>query len=581
MNKSTLWSCDFETTTNPDDCRVWAWAAVNIEALNEPLYGNSIESFMLWLSNLKQGKVWFHNAKFDCEFIMWWLLTNGFEHVSDKVELAPDTFTTLIAGTGQFYSMTIQFSNGTVIEIRDSLKVIPLKVEKIPKAFGLKSDAKLDLDYKADRPIGHELTQHEKEYIREDVMIVAKALSIMFAEGQTKLTAAANSLAAYKKSIGGQKRFDKLFPECDYDNEIRRGYRGGFCYVNPKFKGRNLGAGLVYDVNSLYPSVMASTDGQLLPYGDPKYFIGKPNPSVDYPLWIVLVDIDCSIKKDHIPCIQVKEGMYADRFCSTDFVEDTKGIISRVITSVDFELIEKQYNINYIEYHYGYAFHGSRTLVKAFIEENMAIKAQARREGNEGRAQIAKLKMNSLYGKFGTNPTVTSKIPVISENDTLTYEEDDPEERGGIYLPFAMFVTSWARLKTICAAQANYDRFIYADTDSIHLLGIEPAKDIEVDDVEIGKWALETIFDSCKYLRPKTYIDVVGERLHIHVAGLPERCFNYDSQFPEEAKQAPKDCETHVNIDNFTIGAKYWGKLTPKHVKGGVVLVDSFFTVRE
>ena len=28
--KNEVWSCDFETTTEPNDCRVWAWGASNV-----------------------------------------------------------------------------------------------------------------------------------------------------------------------------------------------------------------------------------------------------------------------------------------------------------------------------------------------------------------------------------------------------------------------------------------------------------------------------------------------------------------------------------------------------------------------
>ena len=37
-----IWACDFETTTDPLDCRAWAWGASFVEDSNIKEYGNSI-----------------------------------------------------------------------------------------------------------------------------------------------------------------------------------------------------------------------------------------------------------------------------------------------------------------------------------------------------------------------------------------------------------------------------------------------------------------------------------------------------------------------------------------------------------
>ena len=66
------------------------------------------------------------------------------------------------------------------------------------------------------------------------------------------------------------------FPPPDYDAYVRKAYRGGFTWVNPRFAGRMLGEGIVLDVNSLYPSIMAGVRGELLPFGDPRWLSGEP-----------------------------------------------------------------------------------------------------------------------------------------------------------------------------------------------------------------------------------------------------------------------------------------------------------------
>lgn len=71
------YSCDFETTTDPNDCRVWAWVAIDIDNQHERFYGNSITSFFEWVFGLKNSVAYFHNLKFDGEFILHYLLSMG------------------------------------------------------------------------------------------------------------------------------------------------------------------------------------------------------------------------------------------------------------------------------------------------------------------------------------------------------------------------------------------------------------------------------------------------------------------------------------------------------------------------
>ena len=60
-----IYAADFETTTNPDDCRVWAWCICDIYNIDETIeYGETIYSFIEYISNL-HGKIYFHNLKFD------------------------------------------------------------------------------------------------------------------------------------------------------------------------------------------------------------------------------------------------------------------------------------------------------------------------------------------------------------------------------------------------------------------------------------------------------------------------------------------------------------------------------------
>ena len=234
-----IFAADFETTAQEDDCRVWAWCYADITEPENCHIGNNILSFMDEIRETG-GIYYFHNLKFDGNFILYWLLTNGYKWCNAK-KPGIGQFTTLISDMGVWYSISIKMlptktGVSNMVEIRDSLKVIPLPVEEIPKAYGLE-ESKLSLDYTSFRPIGHQLTEHEKDYIKEDVIIVAKAMDFMIKNGQKKMTAASNALADFKSRFTS-KEYKKLVPQLNAiaDKDIRRSYKGGWTYLNPKYK---------------------------------------------------------------------------------------------------------------------------------------------------------------------------------------------------------------------------------------------------------------------------------------------------------------------------------------------------------
>lgn len=555
------YAADFETTTKEDDCRVWAWASCEVGNIENEAVGNSIESFMRWLSIHTGSRVYFHNLKFDGKFIVDHLLMNGWKWVPCKEEAEAYSFTTLISDMSQWYSVRLFFDEGKQVELLDSLKVIPLSIAAIPAAFGL-STQKLRIDYKAERYPGHELTLDEREYVLHDVQIAAQALHAMFAQGMKRMTAGSNAFHDYRKMIGGRRRFRDWFPEPDYDRDMREGgcYKGGFTAVNPMYAGREVGPGISFDVNSLYPSVMASAHGEVLPWGEPLAYEGRYEDDPEYPIYVQFIEADISVKPGRIPCLQLKGN---PRFGQTEYIRDTEGMVTMCLTNVDLELMLEQYDVWDIRYIRGYKFKGARDLFKDYVEKWTAVKTQATIDGNKGLRTIAKLELNSLYGKFATNPVKQSRRPVLGDDGIVRYELLPEEHAEPVYLPIGCFVTAYARAFTIRAAQANYDRWLYCDTDSCYLLGTEPPRGMKVDAVELGAWKQEHGFDSFKALRAKTYCFTEGGELHVTCAGMPSRCHGA------------------VTMDNFEYGSSFEGKLRPKDVPGGTILVDDVFTIRE
>lgn len=571
---SKKFAADFETTVDLADCRVWAYSICEVGNPDNFIYGNNIEDFIKWCSNPKSNyTIYFHNLKFDSEFIFNYLLNNDYVCIKDKKDKADKTFTTLISDMNQIYSIEIYFDcknpkHVNKVTIYDSLKILNFSVDQIAKDFDLPI-RKLELDYETYREVGHVLTPHEIDYIRNDVEIMARALDYMFTHNLNKMTIGADALADYKKLISNFKHYFPILPY-EIDKDIRQSYRGGFTYLNEIYKGATTGAGWVLDVNSLYPSVMYN---DLLPFGEPLFFEGEYEDDKLYPLYVQTISASFDIKKDKIPMVQIKNST---DFIPTEYVTTTNGdIITLTLTSVDLELFKEQYDIHYITYHSGWKFKAIKGIFKSYIDKWINVKIQSKKDNNSAMYRIAKLMLNSLYGKFGLNPNIQSKYPELNENGIVTYMFYEKETRDPIYIPMAAFITSYARRKTITTSQAiktysieNYgeDKYVYSDTDSIHttFTDTEVLKQfVDIDDYELGAWKLESQYIKGKYLRAKSYIELSPEgKLNCTVAGLP------------------KNLSSLVDFDNFEAGASYFGKMVPLHVKGGVVLHPEYFTIK-
>lgn len=565
-----MYVADFETTTDVTDCRVWAWAICEIDNANNVIVDNSLDSFMEFVRD-HPDVYYFHNLKFDGEFIISWLFEHGFDHNSEGSH-KENSFHTLISNKGQFYSMDICFSKrgkkkANVSEFRDSLKKLPMSVEEIAKSFNLPLQ-KLEIDYDAPRPVGHHITDEEKAYITNDVRIVAEALSIQFSQDLKKLTIGSDALSWYK-SI--RKGWNNLFPVFDnaIDENIRRSYRGGWVYCNPKFQGKIIKEhGIVLDVNSLYPSVMYD---RRLPVGQPVYFDERYTEDRAKPLYIQFVTCHIKLKENHLPTIQIKGNPY---FMATEYITDSGGMVDLALTSVDLELLFDHYEVEVLSWNGGYKFAYATGLFCEYIDYWSNIK----KSNTGGIRLLAKLMLNSLYGKFATNPDVTAKIPYLKEDESIGYRLGEPELRDPVYTPMGCFITAYARDVTIRASQANYDRFLYADTDSMHLLGDNVPEGIEVHPTKLGAWSEEAAFNKAKYIRAKSYMEQIT---HLGIADDMGEMFMkpIDEFLDVKCAGAPKDAKRFMTFDNFEVGSSFDGKLRPQHVKGGIVLVPTTFTI--
>ena len=552
-------ACDFETTTDPADCRVWGYGIKEIGSDKPVIIGKDIESFMLWAMKSKSD-LYFHNLKFDGSFIVNWLLRNGYRYSKEPL---PNTFNVLISGMGAWYMIDICFGyqgkRKLHTGIYDSLKKLPYTIERIATAFKLELK-KGSIDYDKYRPIGYEPDEEEKEYIVNDVEILAQALDIQFNQGLDKMTTGADALSDFKQTIT-HKRFKKLFPilPLQIDADIRKAYRGGFTHLQPQYAEKTL-TGIVFDINSMYPAVMMN---KRLPIGYPEIFYGEYEHDPEYPLFIQHIRCEFKIKDKHIPTIQIKKNPL---FKSNEYLTSSDGeFVDLYVTNVDLALIKDHYELDDLEYLGGYKFRESNGIFDDYITKWNEVKM-----ANTGALrEMAKLMLNSLYGKFASNPDVTGKEPYLNEDLSNGFRVGDEEIKNPVYTAMGVFITSYARDQVIRTAQEVYDRFVYCDTDSLHLTGTEIPKQLKdyIHPTELGKWDLEGQFTRGKYLRQKTYI-------HEYT--------NDDGSIKKKVTCAgmPGSVKEKVTFENFRQGFSATGKLMPKQVPGGTVLVETEFSLK-
>jgi len=293
----------------------------------------------------------------------------------------------------------------------------------------------------------------------------------------------------------------------------------------------------------------------VLPYGMPVFEEGRVTPTALHPLVIMSVTFTARLKPDHIPCLQIKGSSI---FGATVYLKEVKEPTTLMMTNIDLALYMDHYDMTILEYGGGWKFRGTIGMFDGYIDKWMEVKANS--EG--GQREIAKLHLNALYGKFGSNPNVTGKVPILEDNK-VRYIRGEDARKPPIYTAIAVFVTSYARDLTIRAAQANYDVFAYADTDSLHLMQDTIPESIDVHPTKLGAWKHEYNYQEAFFIRAKAYLELKEDgQYKVAFAGLPE---------PVASK---------LTFDDMVDGKVFTGKLAPRSVPGGLVLEKIPFTLK-
>ena len=241
------------------------------------------------------------------------------------------------------------------------------------------------------------------------------------------------------------------------------------------------------------------------------------------------------LKEGHIAWFTFKNGI---DYCGEDLkygqhIEHCKQWHVLTLTSVDWENLAIDYDIEVCkgpgEF---WSFRSRVGLLKPYIDKWGAEKKKAKKGSAE--REHAKRMLNAAYGRFALIPD-GGRTELIEEDGDLrwkTYEEKgDPTA----YLPYAMFVTAWARRELMDRVRKVVERYgidsvLHCDTDSVIYLG-EPLGEYGKD---IGQWDMESQPTAIYEGGFKRYIEIFEDqpwfdpeekeikRMNVTCAGVPQ-----------------------------------------------------------
>lgn len=640
---------DFETTVfnGQEYTEVWAAGVVEMYTENVMIY-HSIDELYNYLLSLKRNIIiYFHNLKFDGEFWLYYLMNTlkykqAYEIIDKEKfsvrfmktkDMPSNSFKYSISDRGMWYNITIK-THKHVIEIRDSLKLLPFSVKHIGDSFKTKH-RKLEMEYEGVRYAGCEITDTEKEYIANDILVVKEALEIMFDEGHNSLTIGSCCLKEYKK-LTGKEDYDMFFPNL-YDiktpeyittfdtagDYIFKSYRGGWCYVVTGKMGKVVYNGCTLDVNSLYPSMMSSESGNRYPVGKPNFW--KGNFIIEEALkpkryYFIRIKTRFYLKPGKLPFIQIKNShLYkaTENLESSDVVNPNTGectskyldfdgkvkstSVELVLSMTDYKLIKEHYDLVDFTIIDGCWFFTEIGLFDDYINKYKTLKQTS----TGAKREQAKLFLNNLYGKMASTTDSSFKVAYQKETGETGFIRCLENNKIPGYIAVGSAITSYARNFTIRTAQKNYmgpdePGFIYADTDSIHC--DKPAHSINgvtVHESDFCCWKVESCWDKAFFTRQKTYIEhITHENMNelkkpyysIKCAGMPKKCkdllektlvgFNPDEEDKEYSEEEIEFLSVKRTLEDFVLGLEVPGKLIPKRIKGGVVLKETTYRMR-
>lgn len=575
-----VWVADFETESELfykkyGYTQTWLTYIENLDT-DENFMSITIKDFVDFIiskaNETRQSQhVYFHNLSFDGSFLLYYLMNNDY------------VIETVINDMKVIYEIKIVLGDSKRnIYFRCSYLIFSCSVSSLPFSTKTSIDYEKIRNYKS----LSEIPEIEKDYIKQDVQTVKRNLKILQDEEGIELNGRFKTIASISysemKAMTSKAIESKgyvwnwFYPQIDIETDefVRESYKGGYVYLNPKYQDKLIEEKVCsWDRVSSYPSVMMN---EYLPSGKP--YKTRTRPSKKF-LYIVAVKIAWArIKEGYMPFISINRQF---RFIKEIYPEQIEDVVIHM-TSIDFEMFKEYYDSEFEEVEYLVFKQKTKNFFNDYIMKQYTIKrdtkAIIKNKEKYSEEEVhkaifhnfwAKLKLNSPYGKFGTNPRIISCYPYFDEEGKIAWrEEEEIKEKNNYYIPLATFITAYGRLRLIEQIQANKERFVYCDTDSLHLLGTETPSSLN-DKLgnELNKWEFEGISYKSKYLKAKQYLKL--------------KMKDDELQISRTIASLSKSEHHKVNFENFHLGSVIEsGRKSAKNVKGGRIIIPQDFTFK-
>lgn len=605
----------------------WAWQAY--DESNGFFMSNDFETWLTYISScgFKFGHC--YNSTFDFAQIDYEILAKGkdkwkpHEHVEKGSGKGynkgqPYTFESVHNDMGARYAYKLWFPYRNAdrhiyvhaVELHDFMKLLVGGLRRVLEDLDVRDNEgkpirKLTMEYQAVDT--DNLTQEEIDYCAVDVKGLYFAVkkfnaeierqsggeSHIFGEETNVMTAGGfakrellRSLYPNVKPRFRLERFQKQHPiTAEQDTFLRQNflYRGGISYVNPRYKGLLLTAAKMgetmrrYDVNSEYPYAMSQIRDLV---GKPfkrtyEEYLKMPNKD-DFEAVLVLQSVSGVVKKGFL-------GFWYDPF-KRDFVDVIEESGRHLIFEREFNELLNWYDDVEYDIEYVLLWRRGERVYAPFVEENYALKAQAKRERNATLQACTKLKLNSSYGKLSERlERVKGHYELNEETGAIHFvaDESEIEAKSAMNVAVGALITAFARvyilskIREVCGNEIS-KRFVYIDTDSIHAF----ADYAKADAYALGGLKLEATCEAVKYILPKTYVDIERinkdgtidfEALELHSKGVSISAVIAALKKKQKGKKRGLPTLGLIN-ERIAYGQKYL-VLCAMNVKGGKVLL--------
>jgi len=582
--KQDIYAYDFESMFDEKNNHIVNLCIVKKLFSDDEYKFDTIEEFVKFCVSLKNSTFIAHNGKAYDNWMVHKYIINHTAHRPNKLILAGNKIMYMKVKSIRFIDSLNHIAQGlatfpktfglkelkkgffpylfNIKENQDYIGKIPAKSYFNTYSMSCEKLDEFNKWYEAQKNVVYDFKKELYEYCNSDVDILKRSLEIyvndaVSTNGINPLscsTIASYCLRVFRTNYMNENQIAVLTKE-EYDF-CKRGFFGGRTEVFKLFKSwtdeeiKNGTHGKYIDIQSLYPSVQFFDD---LPCGIPVWD-NDPNV-VDYAEYInshygyIECDIICPDNL-HIPLLPEKKN--------NKLMFDLVNKIKAVYSSIELKrALEIGYKITKI--YKSLSFDKSNDMFKGYIQNFLKIKTEsAGYEGddidayiqryynncgvlldknkikkNSGMKLLAKICLNSLWGKFGQNdelPTtnyikndawfkllkrhinneVELKNEVLIDEDTLyvSYIEKIEAKTSLMTTNIALagFTTANARLRLYKELYKLDDRVIYCDTDSIIYEYRKNEYNTQEGDC-LGEWELEENGDlkNVYALAPKTY----------------------------------------------------------------------------